>query len=65
MKSCKKCGSQTLFFRRVSALEVTLPRPALLFEAYCPICSWSGGAIHSTPTDAVALRRQGQDLAIS
>jgi hypothetical protein len=65
MDCCKKCGSQTLFFRRVAALEITLRRPALVYETYCPICSWCGGALQSTASDAPDLRRRGQELALA
>jgi hypothetical protein len=63
MASCKKCGSSTLFARRVPALEVTLRRPGLVYESYCPICAWCGGDIRTVTAEAVELRRQGQQLA--
>jgi hypothetical protein len=63
MDSCKKCGSHTMFLRRVAALEVTLPRPAYLYETYCPICAWCGGAIQALHPETSHVRRRGQELA--
>jgi hypothetical protein len=63
MECCKKCGSRTLFFRRVAALEVTLRKPAYMFESYCPLCAWCGGTIPSLHADERELRRRGQELA--
>jgi hypothetical protein len=51
MDACKKCGSGTLFLRRVAALEVTLRRPAFVYESYCPICAWSSRILQAVPDD--------------